>query len=45
VLKPIHDWTRTFEKFWTRHLDRIQQRAERKAKELAAARHKKENDS
>ena len=43
VLKPIYDWTRTFEKFWTRHLDRIKERAERKAREQAEA--KKENPS
>lgn len=27
-LKPIHDWTSTYEKFWTNHLDRIKARAE-----------------
>lgn len=32
-LKRVHDWAKTFEKFWNRQLDRIQQRAERKAKE------------
>ena len=32
-LKPIHDWAKTFEKFWTRQLDRIKERAERKARE------------
>jgi DNA-binding transcriptional ArsR family regulator len=32
-LKRVHDWVKTFEQFWTRQLDRIQQRAERKAKE------------
>src|SRR5262245_49038695 len=32
-LKPIHDWVRSFEHFWTRQLDRIKERAERKAKE------------
>lgn len=33
VLKPIYDWTKTFEKFWTQQLDRIKERAERKAKQ------------
>ena len=27
-LKPIHDWTATFERFWDQQLDRIKQRAE-----------------
>jgi DNA-binding transcriptional ArsR family regulator len=30
-LKPIHDWVRTFEPFWDHQLDRIRERAERKA--------------
>lgn len=29
-LKPIHDWVKTYERFWTYQLDRIKQRAERK---------------
>jgi DNA-binding transcriptional ArsR family regulator len=32
-LKPVHDWIKPFERFWTNQLDRIKQRAERKAKE------------
>jgi DNA-binding transcriptional ArsR family regulator len=32
-LKPIYDWAKTFEKFWTRQLDRIKERAEREARE------------
>src|SRR5947209_8118891 len=36
-LRPIHDWVRTFEPFWDRQLDRIKERAERKASEQAAA--------
>ena len=31
-LKPIHDWTKTFERFWDEQLKRIKERAERKAK-------------
>lgn len=34
-LKPIHDWVRTFEPFWEHQLDRIKERAERKAAERA----------
>lgn len=30
-LKPIHDWVKQYERFWTHHLDRIKERAERKA--------------
>jgi DNA-binding transcriptional ArsR family regulator len=30
-LKPIHDWTRTYERYWTRQLDRIKARAEDQA--------------
>jgi DNA-binding transcriptional ArsR family regulator len=30
-LKPIHDWVKKYERFWTHHLDRIKERAERKA--------------
>src|SRR5688500_10625564 len=33
--KPIHDWAKTFERFWSQQLDRIKQRAERVAREKA----------
>ena len=36
-LKAIHDWVVTFEPFWDRQLDRIKERAERKAAERSAA--------
>jgi DNA-binding transcriptional ArsR family regulator len=35
-LKPIHDWVRTFERFWDNQLDRIKERAERMASERPA---------
>ena len=35
-LKAVHDWVKTFEKFWTNQIDRIKERAERKAAERAA---------
>src|SRR5438874_10402136 len=35
-LKPVHDWTKTFERFWTEHLDSIKHAAEEKARQLAA---------
>lgn len=33
-LKPVHDWVKTYERFWDRQLLRIKRRAERKAREL-----------
>jgi DNA-binding transcriptional ArsR family regulator len=36
-LKPVHDWVKNFERFWSHHVDRIKERAERIAKERAAA--------
>jgi DNA-binding transcriptional ArsR family regulator len=30
-LKPVHDWVRTYERYWTDQLRRIKQRAEQKA--------------
>ncbi len=32
-LKPVHDWSKAFERYWTHQLDRIKERAERKATE------------
>src|SRR2546421_3256481 len=32
-LKTVYDWTKTFEKLWEHQLDRIKERAERKARE------------
>jgi DNA-binding transcriptional ArsR family regulator len=33
ALKPIHDWVKTFERYWTHQVSHIKQRAERKALE------------
>ena len=33
-LKPVNDWVKPFERFWTQHIDRIKQRAEEKAAAL-----------
>jgi DNA-binding transcriptional ArsR family regulator len=38
-LKAVHDWTKTFERLWEHQLDRIKERAERKAKEQASKEH------
>lgn len=35
-LKPVHDWVKPFEQFWSRQLDRVKARAECKAAERAA---------
>ncbi|WP_425615396.1 ArsR/SmtB family transcription factor [Anatilimnocola sp. NA78] len=35
-LKPVHDWVQPFEQFWSHQLDRVKERAERKAAERAA---------
>jgi DNA-binding transcriptional ArsR family regulator len=34
-LKPVHDWVKGFEHYWTHQVDQIRQRAERKALERA----------
>jgi DNA-binding transcriptional ArsR family regulator len=44
-LKAIHDWVETFEPFWDRQLDRIRERAERKARERSAGAGKTEKES
>ncbi len=36
-LKPVNDWVKPFESFWTQQADRIKQRAEEKASQAAAA--------
>ncbi len=37
-LKPVHDWVKKYEQFWTHHLKRIKERAERKMMERAQER-------
>jgi DNA-binding transcriptional ArsR family regulator len=32
-LKPVHDWVKTYEKYWTHQISRIKERAEQKAAE------------
>jgi DNA-binding transcriptional ArsR family regulator len=32
-LKPVHDWVKPFERFWSHQLDRVKERAERQAAE------------
>ena len=35
-LKPIHDWVRTFERYWTHQINRIKERAEQKTMDKIA---------
>jgi hypothetical protein len=32
AMRPLHEWTRTFERLWTHQLNRIKERAERAEK-------------
>ncbi len=32
-LKPVYDWVKVFERYWTRQIDQIKRRAECKARE------------
>lgn len=34
-LKPVHDWIKEYERFWSHQLHRIKERAERKARDRA----------
>ena len=38
-LKPVHDWVKTFEKYWTHQISRIKERAEQKAAEAMSQAH------
>ena len=33
AIRPLHEWTKTFERFWTHQLHRIKERAESKTQE------------
>ena len=35
-LKPVHDWVKTYERYWTLQLSRIKQRAEQKTMDRIA---------
>ena len=32
AIRPMHEWTRTFERYWANQLSRIKEQAEKKAK-------------
>jgi DNA-binding transcriptional ArsR family regulator len=33
AIRPLHEWTKTFERFWAHQLSRVKERAELKSKE------------
>ena len=37
TVKAVHDWTKTFEKLWAHQLDRVKERAERKARDKGSS--------
>ena len=45
ALRPLHEWTKTFEKLWTHQLNRIKQLAEQKELEKMYLKKAKENQS
>jgi DNA-binding transcriptional ArsR family regulator len=34
-IRPLHEWTREFERYWSHQLNRVKERAEERAKERA----------
>lgn len=36
AIRPLHEWTKTFEKYWIHQLDRVKERAEAKASGIQA---------
>ena len=39
-LKPVHDWVKTYERYWTHQISRIKERAEQKAMDRIARENK-----
>ena len=39
-LKPVHDWVKTYERFWTHQLDKVRERAEQKMMQRIARENK-----
>src|ERR1700694_5308037 len=39
-LKPVHDWVKTYDRYWTHQVSRIKQRAEQKAMDRIARENK-----
>ncbi|HET9401158.1 MAG TPA: metalloregulator ArsR/SmtB family transcription factor [Candidatus Acidoferrales bacterium] len=36
AIRPLHEWTKTFEKYWSHQLNRVKERAEAKASGIQA---------
>jgi DNA-binding transcriptional ArsR family regulator len=46
AIRPLHEWTTTFERFWRHQLNRVKERAEAKqVREQAAALRKRQDNS
>jgi DNA-binding transcriptional ArsR family regulator len=46
AIRPLHEWTNTFERFWRHQLNRVKERAEAKqVREQAAALRKRQDNS
>lgn len=43
-LKPIHDWVKTYERYWTNQIARIKERAEQKAIDRIARENQTRNE-
>ena len=41
-LKPVHDWAKTFERYWSHQIDRIKERAEQKMRQREQRNNKEE---
>jgi len=44
AIRPLHEWTQTFEKLWTHQLNRVKERAEQKELEKLYMKQSKEKD-
>lgn len=44
ALKPVGDWVKTYERFWSNQFDRIKELAEQKARERAARQGRQSSD-
>ena len=43
-LRPVHEWVKTYERYWTHQIDRIKEQAERKAAERSPNESKRSKD-
>lgn len=44
-LKPVHDWAKTYERFWSHQLSRIKQRAEQASRQQQRQQHKPKKEN